>query len=282
MTWQILVTMSIISNSFAGILQRVLARHDESDPVAYSIIFQLIVAVLFGLILLVHGFHMIFTIPVIVALGIMAASYALANVLNFQSLKSIEVSEFIVISSSWIIWSILGSVVVLQEKFSLLQVLGTALILVSVAIVSWRGYKVAIRKGEILALLGAVMSACAFTSSAYALRSLDALSFSFLAWALPALAIWAAFPKATQKIPLFFKRELGPALLALCTCSFFTSLGLYYAYQLGRNAAQISAIFQTTAILTVILAVVLLRETSRLWLKLAAVVICVAGVMLVG
>ena len=53
------------------------------------------------------------------------------------------------------------------------------------------------------------------------------------------------------------------------------------AYEIGQNAAQIGAIYPVSAILTVIFAIFLLQERSKLFVKIGAVVLSFIGVLLV-
>jgi len=57
---------------------------------------------------------------------------------------------------------------------------------------------------------------------------------------------------------------------------------VYLAYKLGNNAAVLGAISQTSTILTVLLSVVLLKETSSLWKKLLGSLLSFIGVLLIG
>lgn len=60
------------------------------------------------------------------------------------------------------------------------------------------------------------------------------------------------------------------------------ALSVYTAYQIGRNAAQISSINNTQTILIVILAAIFLKERDRLPSKIVAACLSVAGIILLS
>jgi len=57
-------------------------------------------------------------------------------------------------------------------------------------------------------------------------------------------------------------------------------LCLYLAYQVGRNAAVIGPLRSTNIIVTVVLAIIILKERTNIKNKLIGAVIAVIGVML--
>jgi uncharacterized membrane protein len=71
-------------------------------------------------------------------------------------------------------------------------------------------------------------------------------------------------------------------ILVISSAIFYTVavLTVYGAYQIGRNAAQISSLTQTSTILIVILAAVFLNEKDRLPRKFIAAVLSIIGVVL--
>jgi len=50
MTWQIAITLSVLSYSLAVVVQRMILREDKSQPIAYSIFFQFLTGVIIGIV----------------------------------------------------------------------------------------------------------------------------------------------------------------------------------------------------------------------------------------
>jgi len=58
MGWQLLTAISVVTLSISVLLQRLLLHKDKSDPYAYVVVFQGLVAFLIAVYALVHGFQM--------------------------------------------------------------------------------------------------------------------------------------------------------------------------------------------------------------------------------
>jgi len=58
------------------------------------------------------------------------------------------------------------------------------------------------------------------------------------------------------------------------------SLFLFNAYQLGRNALQIGPLMATQTIVTVVLALIFLKETDNIYQKITGALIAVLGTIL--
>ena len=100
MTWQVLIFISVILFSVGTLFQRVLMERKASDPIAYSIVFQLLTGLIIGF----YGFlfeNMSFpeVIPLVNIL-LMTLLWTFANIFSFTALKHIDVSRFTVVFSS--------------------------------------------------------------------------------------------------------------------------------------------------------------------------------------
>ena len=281
-SWQFLVGVSISCIAVATLVQKILLKGDGSDPIAYSIVFQILVAAIISIYTFFVGFHMpniIHYWPNILA---MIVIYALGNIFCFKAIHFIEASEFTILYATRSLWTIATAFVFLNEHFLFLQFVGTFLVLVSVVMVSYKEKKFVFNKGTLWALLGAVATGVAFVNDAYVIRTSDVASYELLAFLLPALAIWLFYPKATRHIKKFLH---VPTLLKMLFFSSLYAVGafaVYTAYAVARNAAELSAVSQLSTILTVLLAIVILKESSHLFKKLIAAVIAFFGVVLIG
>lgn len=88
MPWQILIGVSVIFFAISTLLQRLLLKEDNSDPIAYSIFFQILIGVLIGGVgFLVADMALPDLKPLLPNLIIAIIFYALANIFVFNSLK---------------------------------------------------------------------------------------------------------------------------------------------------------------------------------------------------
>lgn len=281
MNWQILVAISVITYSISVLLQRVFLKNDKVDSVAFSIIFQLATGLLILVYAILRGFSVPNLVPLIPNLILTIILYGAGNVLIFKALKVVEASEFTIVFATRTIWTITAAILLLGEHFSLSQVLGTLLILSSLILVSWRkGLKPG--SGVLLSLTAAAFFGLAFINDAFIIRNFDVPSYLSIAFIAPALAIWMLFPKSTIKMRLMIEKKFLEKLAILSIFYAVSAITIFLAYQVGRNAAQIAPLNQTSTILTVILAIVFLKEGTQLGKKLLGAILSFIGIVLVG
>ncbi len=92
MVWFFYAIISIITISFASLFQKVLMKDEESDPVSYSIVFQLLGALMAGAFAFFKGFEMLPIKAYPFNFLLEAILYAFGILLTFKALKTIEVS----------------------------------------------------------------------------------------------------------------------------------------------------------------------------------------------
>jgi drug/metabolite transporter (DMT)-like permease len=281
MSWQILLAISVITYSLSVLLQRVLLKNDKSDPVAYSIIFQLMTGIIIGIYATFNGFITPNLIPLIPNLILMTILYGAGNVFIFSALKIIDASEFTIVFAARALLSIIGAIIFLKENFSSQQVIGTILIISSVALVSWKKHKFSFSKGFIFSVLAATFFGLAFINDAFIINNFNVPSYLTLAFILPSLAVWAIYPKSTVKMKPLLERGTLLKLGLLGVFYAISSVTIFLAYQTGKNAAQIAPLSQMATILTVVLSVIFLKERTDLLRKLLGAIISFIGVILV-
>lgn len=281
MSWQILVAVSVLTGAVSVLLQRLLLKDKRIDSVAFSIVFQLLNGVLILVYAFIRGFSVPDLRPLILNLILMTAFYGVGNILIFKALKIVEASEFTIVFASRSLWTILAAVALLGEAFSTRQLLGTLIILLSVAVVSWqKSFK--LNRGLLLSIFAALCFGLAFANDAFIIRSFDVPSYLGLAFIAPALAVWAIFPSSTKKMGVMLTKEFLPKFSILAVFYSISAITIFLAYQVGRNAAQIAPLNQASTIVTVILAVIFLRERAQLARKIAGAFLSFIGVVLVG
>jgi len=281
-SWQFFIVISVITLSFATILQRILLKNNKTDGVTYSIFFQLLAGIVITIFALIHGFKMpnlLAYLPNVIA---MVFLYGFANVCIFKSLSLIEASEFTVLFTTRALWTILGSVVFLGEHFSYVQIVGTALVLGGVIVVSITKKKFKTNKGLFFALIAGLFFGLAFTNDAYLVRHFDVLSYESIAFLLPTVGMLLVYPKTVTKLKELVLPGVFWKLLIFSTLWGTAAVTVFQAYQIGRNAAQLSVLAQTSTILTVVLSILILKETSNLWKKVLGSILAFIGVILIG
>lgn len=284
MTWQALIGISVILYSTSVLLQRSILKENESRPVAYSILFQLIVGALIGIYGLVFA-DMRFPSnlrPLLFNLILAAVLYGLANIFIFKSLKETEASRFIIVFSLRALFTVLASSLLLKEVLTSKQFMGSLLILAGVVVVNLKSSKLAFGKGELFALLAALAFGFANTNDRYALASFNIYPYVALAFVTPAILVSFVFPGELKYMKLFVKKNILTKVLLLCSIYAISALTFFAALQVGKNSSQVASVNLTSVILTVLLSIVFLKEKDKLPQKILGTVLAFIGLLAVG
>jgi len=182
MSWIFLILIGVLLISISLLFQKVLLKDEQSDPFAYAIIFQLIIAVLFFIYVAFTGFNLPPLKPLIPYLFLMSLLYALSNFFGFKGLKTIEASESSILWSSKAVWTMITAAIFLREQVDLMRIMGVLLVLAGITVVSWKGKEWKLNKGHLFILAGAFFSGISFTNDAFLLKHFEAPSYSAIAF----------------------------------------------------------------------------------------------------
>lgn len=284
MSWQLLIGISVLLYSLSVVLQRVLLKDDKSEPISFSIFFQVGVAIVIGiLVLIIHGSIPIpdFT-QISWSVLVMTILYALANIFIFKSLKITEASRFTVIFSSKTLFAVLGASLFFREGLTPIQWAGAILIILGVTIISIKNLNKKINKGDIFALIAAVLFGLANTNDRFLVKFFDPYSYVVIGFLLPGLAIALFYPKKFVNLKIYFKKSFIYKMAILCLLYGLSAVAFFAALSITPNSSQLFSINSFGAILTVILSIVILKENDRIAKKILGAVISVAGLLLVN
>jgi drug/metabolite transporter (DMT)-like permease len=281
MSWQILVAIATITYSISVVLQRVLMKDENSDPIAFSIAFQLMVGIITGIYAIIHGFRLPNLVPFLPNLFLMTLLYGLGNILIFKSLKTVDASTFTIVFASRTVWIVVGAIIFLKESFSLQQTIGTILIICSIILVSWKRNKNIFNKGIGTVLLAAIVMGAGFTNDAFIIPSFDTASYVTIVFLIPSLVLWCLYPKSTKYMKNLLQRKTFWKLLLLTSTYAISAITIFLAYQVGKNASQIAPLNQTSTILIVLLSMIFLGERSDYLKKIIGALVSFIGVLLV-
>jgi len=280
MSWQLLIALNVLTFSVSMVLRRVLLRHETTDSVAYVIIFQGMVGVLTGIYALLHGFHMPdlgrYWLPMLVTVLLYAAGH-LASTAAFRRL---EASVFSVLFATSAVWTMAAGPILFSDRLSLLQIVGTVLVLASVLLlVDRRGLRT-LDRGLLFGLLTSALFGLATAGWAYVGRHADVPSWTALSFIGPSLAVLLLRPRAVLRMRPFLSGHLLAKMLALGAIFSVSSLASLFAYRDG-NVGAVAVLQQTSIIVTTILGVIFLHERTHLCRKALAAAICFAAVLLI-
>lgn len=281
MSWQLLTLISVLSLSISVILQRVLIHKDKIDPFAYAVLFQGIVGISVMVVALAAGFDLSGISSVIVPALISIVFYGLGHIVYAKTLQKVEASSFSVLFATQAIWIMLIGILLFNETMTILQVIGSILILASVALLAKNFWKIFKDNGTILGLLTGLIFGVAITAWSYVGRYTDTLSWAAISFIGTSIVAFLAYPSSVKKMKPLLKTKVLATLLLLAVFYGTGSLAMLFAYKEG-SFAIISPLRQTSIIVTVLLALLILpQERNRIRRKIIAALISALGVVLV-
>lgn len=282
MSWQVLVGLSVLLFSINNLLHRVLMREEDSDPYAQTVAFYGLGGLFaFVITLFRGGFHYQISseqLPYFIFVAIFAG---LVSVLAFKALKLIGASEYSILISSSRLWVVFGAFIFLNEEFSVQKIIGTVVVLIGITIAQWKNRKFDLNLGVVFAILAAFLYGVNELVGFFILRNFDAISFAVYTSWLPIIVLLLIRPKSIKRLSFYLRRKNAINISLVSVSDILATLFLFYAYQAGRNAAQIAPIMATQTIFAVLLAIIILKERDNMVKKIIGAVVVVGGVMLV-
>jgi drug/metabolite transporter (DMT)-like permease len=255
-------------------------RDEKSNVVAYSLMFQLICAILIGLFAFARGFVMPSIEELWFNFVLITVLYAVGTLFLFKALQNIEASESVIITSSRALWTIAVALIFLGESFDLVKTIGVILILGSIVLVSLKREVIRFNKGILYALSSAFCYGVAFANDTFILRQSDALSYATLAFLFPGLFTLAIKPRILTEMKTLLNKPVLSRMVLLGLFYSTSAVTIYLAYQRGGTASQLAPISQSVVILTFLLAAIFLSERSQLLRKFAGAITATIGVLL--
>lgn len=281
MTWQLLTAISVLSLSVSVLLQRVLLSKDKTDPYAYVVVFQGIVASILTIFALFYGFKLPGISSLIVPAIIAVVAFGLGHIAYAKTLQLVEASAFSVLFATQAIWIMLLGIVLFGESLTPFQIAGAVIIFGSVGLLIQDVRQLFTGKGTAWGLLTGLLFGIAITSWTYVGRQTDALSWTALSFIGTALVAYVAKPSSLHAMGVLLHRRTLPKLLVLGVLYAIGSMAMLYAYRAG-DLAVVTPLRQTAIIVTVLLALIFLRrERHRVAVKLMAALLCFVGVVMI-
>jgi len=281
MSWFIWAIFSVVTTAVANLLQRVIMRDKDSDAFGTAIIFQFSIALLTGMFAIWNGF----VLPPIGKYfwNFLASTllWGLGSLSLFKAYQTLGSSKIAIISSLGTVVTIVSSIVFLGESFNTPKIIGTLLIITSIFFVTEKKGKFSFTKGTSYALITTLFYGLAVTNDAFILKTYDAVSYTSVISFLPGILLLALRPRAIASFQRLRNVIFMKKMFLLTIFYSAQAVAYYLALHLGANASQLAPIYKTNIILTVLLAIVFLKEKERIPLKLFSAVLVTVGVLLI-
>lgn len=279
MNWISLTFLSSFFSATTSVFERLLLKDKDSDPIAFSFIFQVSVAILF----------LVYAITTktwekpslsLVWLNILYMSllYGVGSVLIFFAYKMSEASEISILFATSAVWSTISAVLFLGNKVSGKQLIGITLVLLGSVIINIKKTRWKLSKGHIFAMLGAMMFGGAFVNDAFILVNYSSIpSYMVIAFALPAFISLAIRPSSIRNLSKFLLPKEFLSILFCALIYAFAAITVFSAIKIGGQPAIVNMLRQSGLLFTVMLSYFLLSEKDNMKNKVIAVLLAVSG-----
>jgi len=282
MHWLTLTAIGTILLAIGPLIQRVLSKPKNSDPIVFASFYQITTGTTVAIIgLITHQLTLGNIRPVLPNFILAMLLFSFGNIFIFKALKVIEASKFTIIYSSRGLFTITASSLLLHETLSSTQAIGALLIFLAIIVIHLKSFSQFIfSKKELPALLAAVCFGLTMTNDRYLLSSLPVYFYGAVAWIFPGLIIATAYPQRIKTLPKILTRKVLLQLTLLSFTFALATIAFYQALKLTPNSSQLVSISLTSVILTVILAYIFLKERQMALQKLIAAVLSFMGLLL--
>ncbi len=280
MNWQLYIGAAVVMLSVAILLQRVILHRYRVDDTAFAGAFQLMVACVMLPWMLINGASFVGFGSQWFPILLCTFSFGLGSIIYATTLKHIGASAFSVLFATQAIWIMLTGVVLYHESLGWLQLVGTAMILLSVAILAESHKVFANRRGIALGLLTGLLFGIGIAGSAYVARSVEPISWIWLSFVLGGTASLLMNPSKIILCKTLIRGKIFKYLLILSAIYAVGNVAMNYAYIEGPFSL-VAPIRQAGIIVTALLAFVFMREErTNITRKLVAASISTIGVAL--
>lgn len=283
MSWQILIALSVLTNSISVLLQRFILGAGKVTPGAFGVFVGLLCGTLLAVFAALQGklsfVGLAETWPNILLATI---TYSVGGMVTNVALKKTEASKFTVLFATRGLITIVIATFLLNEPVSWMRGFGALLIFLGVVVTSWQAKQLTLQQGDWLSLIGAVIFGIANVNDRFALQHMQLYPYLSLAYILPALVIALVMPKSVSEMKVIFEPKQLRSLLVLTVFFLLSGLTFFAALQIAPNTAQVAAINLTSVVTIVGLSVIFLKETSHWQQKLAGACITLVGLWLLG
>lgn len=286
--WQLLILLYFVFGTAYYLLRRVLAQKIPE----YN---RLVNAIFFGGFLLPAGAILAFLFPHNLHIGLvntvllLAGSliYPIGYVVAFKANETTDVGIFTIISNLTPLVTITLALPLLHETLNAWQTLGAGLIVVSGVIAAFSQIRDNRRtgvSGVAMCVLYAVIIGVAITYERFMLSRVDFGAYLVYGWG--AQIAWGIFlaRKEITKISLLFTkdRQTTRAVLGMGLAGALRSVCFIGALAISRSASLISSSTNFLSVAVIFGAYIFLRERNHMLQKTAAVIIGIAGLLLIA
>ena len=286
--WQLLIIFYFIFGTASYLLRRVLAQkigeHNRLINAIFYAFFLLPAAIILSQ-FFPHNLH-VGALNIVLLLG-GSLIWPLYFIIGFHANKKVDVGIFTIINNLSPLFTLAIALPFLHESLRTTQFIGAGLLIVSGIIAA--SSKLEKRnpsgmQGILVCLLAALFLGVGVAYERFLLNRVDFGAYLIYGWG--AQVAWSLIfaHKELRKLPMLFSKAMGvrTLLLAWGAASVLRSVSFVSSLKTSGSASVVSAASDFLSVAVVITASFFLRERNHIISKVIAVVIGVAGLLLIA
>lgn len=285
MDWIVLTLLAITARSFFSIAAKMLNSKLTVSPITQTVLVTFTAGMLAVLLSpMLGGIDFSGIEQVLPQVGFVILTIAVGNILFFRGQTNLDAGTSQIAFSSILIWGAGLSVIVLDSVFSLMQLVGIVLLLGALIMLQYQEGKFLLNKAILYIVAAALLFALFQVLSADIATTVSTSAYLLICFLGPSLLLGIFnLPKITQEL-----KNLAPTKKLTAQVTLFASVTtvLYYvfsymAYAVTPDRGIVIVLLTSQVILSVLLGIVLLKETTNIKRKIiAALLAFLAGVLI--
>lgn len=275
--WFFYAIIAGILSTISNLAGRYVLRGDK-DAWAFSFYFSFFGA-LISLPFMLFQFRVAHSFSLWLLILFVGALIVLQNLLIFKSTNRLEASIGGAIVKFRLVWVFLFGIFLLHELFSWEKMIGTILTISAGLVIIHKFRTPKSLVGVSLAFSSTILYAIIIVFYKFLFAQFNSASLTFFIFFIPAFINFIAMPRAVKRLGKFFY-ENKKGILFACVLGAFANLALNYALSIGE-ISRVLVITEAFLVLTLVGEHVFLKERENLWTKIAAVLLAVAGAILI-
>ncbi len=285
MDWVIFTFIAVSSRSIYSIATKVLSNHIKVSAISQAVLLTTFAGVLaLPSSVFIGGISFTGTSSVLLFVLLMVLSQAFGNILFFQGMNELDAGTAQIAFSSILIWGSVLSVAFLGSNFSLFQVLGIFIMLIAILLTQYHRRSLNFNKGALLIIASAGLFSVFQVTSARISEVVSTGAYLIMAYLGSSLILGLVY---FNKIAKEFKFLLSKTKVVFKIMLFASGTSLlyfifsYFAYRVAPDKGVVVVLLTAQVVLSVILGIILLKETHNLKRKLLAGVLAFIASVLI-
>lgn len=275
----IFVAFAVLFGAITKLLHRYVLK--ETDPYAYSLVTNIISAIIFLPFVIVN-----FSLPKdpisYFVLGLASILWAMVSMSAFISYKGAEVSIRDPLNQSKILWALLFGVLFLGEVVTQYRIIGTVIIFLGISLLIWhpeRRFGRLSEPGVRWTFGAAILSAIVAIVDKASLRWFVPEVYIFAVYFFPTIILALFIRKRVHHVDYLFKVR-GKSVIIAIIMSALTYYFTIKAFSLA-DVTLVYPLLQLSALVAVIGGILLMKEKEHFWQKIIATIIIIVGSIII-